>query len=133
MKTDRSTETQQSMQVQPLVHNLILQRKIEDAKLASGFCERLTRWIRDFEKSLDNEHEVGVRLVSFGTTVVFHLRSIGYANPSLITFIGEIEDGAPVELIQHVSQISILLMKLPRKNPECPKRPFGFTAASPSL
>mgnify|MGYP003317637775 CR=1 FL=1 len=33
-----------------------------------------------------------------------------------------------VELIQHVSQINILLVKLPRLNPEQPKRPIGFNA-----
>jgi hypothetical protein len=36
------------------------------------------------------------------------------------------ENGDPVELIQHVSQISILLMKLKRSDPEAPKRPIGF-------
>jgi hypothetical protein len=33
---------------------------------ASEFQKRLMGWIADFEKNLDQEHEVGVRLVSFG-------------------------------------------------------------------
>ena len=96
------------------------------ANLASEFYERLMEWIRDFDASLDEAHEVGVRLVSFGQAVVFHLADIGYWNPSLISFMGTTDDGQPVKLIQHVTQISVLLMKLPRKDPSKPKQPIGF-------
>jgi len=94
--------------------------------LASEFYSRLVEWINDFDSSLDQEYEVGVRLVSFGQTVVFHLDDMGYWNPSLISFRGRTDDGQPVELIQHVSQISILLMKLKRPDPSKPKRKIGF-------
>ncbi|MGO9611951.1 MAG: DUF6173 family protein [Dissulfurispiraceae bacterium] len=94
--------------------------------MASAFYERLAKWINNFDSSLDEEHEVGVRLVSFGQTILFHLKGMGYWNPFLISFSGTTDDGDPVELIQHVNQISILLMKLPRKDPEKPKRPIGF-------
>jgi len=97
-----------------------------DSNQASGFYKRLTQMISNFDNSLGDASEVGVRLVSFGQTVVFHLRTIGYWNPSLIIFSGHTEEGEPVHLIQHISQISILLMKLPRKDPKEPKRPIGF-------
>jgi hypothetical protein len=84
------------------------------------------KMIRDFDSQLDSEHEVGVRLVSFGEKVVFHLLDMGYANPSLITFVGRTDDGNTVELIQHVSQISVLLMSLPKADPNAPKRGIGF-------
>jgi len=93
---------------------------------ASEFYTRLVEWINGFDASLDMGHEVGVRLVSFGQAVVFHLEDIGYWDPSLISFRGRTTDDEPVELIQHVSQISILLMKVPRKNPGEPKKPIGF-------
>ena len=70
---------------------------------ASEFHKRLVEWINTFDAALDQAHEVGVRLVSFGQTVVFYLHDIGYWNPSLISFQGFTEDGSPVELIQHVS------------------------------
>ena len=75
---------------------------------------------------MDDEHEVGVRLVNFGQTIVFHLEGLGWSNPSLISFRGKTDAGEPVELIQHVSQINIFLMKLPRKDPSKPKRLIGF-------
>ncbi|MFA4911232.1 MAG: DUF6173 family protein [Desulfobacteria bacterium] len=97
-----------------------------DPNLASEFHKRLVEWINDFDKSLDQDHEVGVRLVNFGQSVTFHLRDIGYWNPSLISFSGYTEQGEPVELIQHVSQISILLLKVKRQDTSQPKRPIGF-------
>jgi len=97
-----------------------------EANYASEFYKRLEKWINHFNASLDEEHEVGVRLVNFGQTIVFHLEALGYWNPSLIGFSGKTESGEPVELIQHVSQISILLMKLQRRDPGKPKRRIGF-------
>lgn len=94
--------------------------------LASQFYRRLTKWIADFDAGLDPQHEVGIRLVSFGNSEVFHLQDLNYWNPSLLCFTGVRDDGSPVELIQHVSQISVLLMKLPRKDLSIPKRQFGF-------
>jgi hypothetical protein len=110
----------------PKVRNPMLENI--ESNFASEFYKRLTKIITEFDASLDNAHEVGVRLVSFGQTVVFHLDSMGYYNPSLISFHGYTEDGNPVELIQHVSQISILLTKLTRKDPLVSKKPIGFAA-----
>ncbi|MCT7953146.1 DUF6173 family protein [Ancylothrix sp. C2] len=93
---------------------------------ASKFYAHLVNLIMDFDSKLDNEHEVGLMLVNFGQTVVFSLEDMRYCDPSLISFIGHTQEGQPVELIQHVNQISILLMKLPRQYPAEPKRPFGF-------
>ncbi len=64
--------------------------------------------------------------MNFGQSITFHIEDIGYWNPSLITFTGQTETDEPVELIQHVSQISVLLMKLKRKDMQQPKRPIGF-------
>ena len=98
--------------------------------LATEFYNRLVKLINDFDNTLDPQHEVGVRLVSFGKALTFHLDSMGCWNPSLIFFHGMTEQGEPVELIQHVTQISILLMKVPRKNPDAPKKPIGFTSSA---
>jgi hypothetical protein len=94
--------------------------------IASQFHKRLAEWISKFDESLDDNHEVGVRLVNFGQTLSFHLEGMGYYNPFLISFSGVTGDGQPVELIQHVNQISILLMKLRRKDLSQPKKPIGF-------
>ncbi len=52
--------------------------------VASEFHMRLVALITRFNASLDQEHEVGVRLVSFGSEVVFHLQDMGHWDPFLI-------------------------------------------------
>lgn len=114
----------------PALHKIPPNPLIENMQknYASEFYKRLVQWINQYDAELDQEHDVGVRLVSFGQTVVFHLEDMGYWDPSLISFKGHTAEGDPVELIQHVSQISILLTKLPRKDPTKPKTPIGFHA-----
>lgn len=94
---------------------------------ASDFLKRLLRIMSDFEDQLDQEHDVGVRLVSFGPAAVIHVSALNYFNPNLVRFYGTLEDGSPVELVQHVSQVSFLLVAVRRQNPEQPKqKKFGF-------
>lgn len=99
-----------------------------DPNLASEFHHRLINWINDFHKSLDEDHEAGARLVSFGQSITFHIEDISWWNPSLISFVGKTENGEPVELIQHITQISVLLIKMKRPEPLTPKRPIGFAS-----
>ena len=106
----------------------ILSADLAQANSAAEFHKRLVRYVVEFENELDNSKEVGVRLVSFGQTVEFHVENVGYYNPSLISFIGKTEDGNPIQLVQHVSQISFLLMAVPRQNPERPRQEFGYHA-----
>ena len=96
------------------------------ANLASEFYKQLIQQIQEFDTALDQEHEVGVRLVSFGQSVTFAVEDVGYINPSLIVFSGISDDGQRVRLIQHVTQLSFLLVVLKRQHPEEPKKKFGF-------
>ena len=100
-----------------------------DQNLASEFHKRLIQMIAEFEISLDEQHEVGMRLVSFGQNVTLRVEGIGYFNPSLIRFFGTTEAGAPVELIQHISQISFLLMAVNKADPANPPKRIGFNAS----
>lgn len=93
---------------------------------ASEFYKSLVEMINEFDKNLDEEHEVGMRLVTFGQSITFHVTDLGYYDPSLNRFYGQLENGSSVELIQHVSQISFLLMSVKRLNPEQPKKRIGF-------
>ena len=98
--------------------------------MASEFHWRLVEMVNDFHRELEDEYEVGGQLVSFGSEVTFSFTGIGYYNPSLIRFYGEKADGSPIELIQHVSQISVMLIRQRRSHPEIPKRPIGFASWS---
>jgi len=93
---------------------------------ASEFYRRLVKWINDFHRDLEDEYEVGGQLVNFGSYTTFSFTDIGYWNPSLISFHGIQADGSPVKLIQHVTQINVMLVRQKRAHPEQPKRPIGF-------
>lgn len=91
---------------------------------ARWMYERLKQYVKDFESHLDDEHEIAARLVSFGQTLTFHIEDMGYFGPDIVTFFGKNEVGEPVQLVQHVSQLSVLLVAL-RKQEERPRR-IGF-------
>lgn len=94
---------------------------------ASEFYKRLMFNIKSFDEQLDQTYEVGIRLVNFGQNIQFAVRKIGYYNPKLITFSGVLEDCSKVQLIQHVNQISFLLLGVKRKETDKPKLPIGFS------
>ena len=91
---------------------------------ASAFARHIFNKIQAYAATLDEAHEVGLRLVSAGQHITLHFEGMGYADPSLISFTGETEAGEPLEVIQHVSQISLLLTTVPRLHPEKPKGEF---------
>lgn len=91
--------------------NTSLLLELQEANLASEFKKILEAHIKRFDESLDSDHEVGIKLVSFGQNITFHVSKLSYHNPSLIFFIGFTEEGRSVELVQHVSQISFLLQR----------------------
>lgn len=103
-------------------------REGHKAQSAEGYCERLYKTISQFDHELDEHHEIAVRLVSFGQSVTFQIESIGYINPGLIIFNGHTDNGDRVQLTQHMTQISFLLLAVKRSNPEEPKRPIGFSS-----
>ena len=74
----------------------------------------LTEYIKNFETTLDQEHEIGARLVSFGRDIMFHIRDISYYYPNMITFYGINENGENVQLIQNYTQLSVLLIAVKR-------------------
>ena len=91
---------------------------------AEWMYERIVRSINDFEEKLDQDHEVGACLVNFGSNMTFHIEDVGYWGPDIITFYGKSQDGNSVELLQHISQLSVLLVSLNKVHEE-PRR-IGF-------
>ncbi|MDF7809674.1 DUF6173 family protein [Pontiellaceae bacterium B12219] len=90
-----------------------------------GVCESLKEYIQEFEQSLDPDQEVGANLVSFGQSITFHINQLSFSTPDIVTFYGTTENGDKVQLIQHVSQLSVLLIAVKRIENK-PKEPIGF-------
>jgi hypothetical protein len=87
--------------------------------------ESIKAYVEQFEQTLDDQHEVCVRLASFGGEVTFHAERIEFSAPNVITFFGVDSDGQRVQLIQHVNQLSFLL-RAAKKQKEKARR-IGFT------
>jgi hypothetical protein len=89
-----------------------------------GVFKSLVNYIKEFEGELDDNHEVGANLVTFGQSIQIHVQKVSYAAPFLITFQGVDNEGRVLQLIQHVSQLSFLLIAV-KKLEDKPYR-IGF-------
>lgn len=106
------------------------QREREEVDLgyAHIIFQRLVTQIQQFESTLQPDDETAVYLASFGTKVVVRIADVGYHNPYFITFDGfDFDTGQRVRLVQHVSQVSLLLtaVKVPKEENRQPRR-IGF-------
>jgi hypothetical protein len=97
---------------------------------AKSTYEHLAIQIQLFESELDEDHEIGARLVSFDPSVVLHIDGLGYHGPDIICFYGVTDKGDRVQLIQNIAQLSVLLIAVPKRS-EDPKR-IGFTHDPPT-
>jgi hypothetical protein len=87
---------------------------------------RIAQAIAAFEKTLDADHEVGFSLVSFNGSQTMHVTDVGFWAPDLILFFGRGQDGSPIQLMQHVSQVSLLFVAARKEAPQEAPRRIGF-------
>lgn len=73
--------------------------------------------IYNFEKSLDDDHEIGARL-PLAAEATFYIQDINYCDTQIISFSGSNENGERLQLVQHVSQLNVLLVALNKRNEE---------------
>ena len=92
---------------------------------AQSAYTRIAQYIRNFEAQLNSAQEVAMGFA--GSEVgVLRIEGIGYFDPDLITFYGRDEAGQKTQLIQHVSQLSVLLRAAPVADTSAPARRIGF-------
>lgn len=93
--------------------------------MADYSFEVIMERIKEFEADLDDEHEVGIKLASFGQSTTMTVTDLGYSNPSTLVFYGYVGDQAAT-LIQHMSQLNFLLLAVKKADPEKPPHRIGF-------
>ncbi|MFK7945617.1 MAG: DUF6173 family protein [Paracoccaceae bacterium] len=89
--------------------------------------ERLVLYIQKFEETLDTGHEVGMGFAGSDAGMI-HIQGMGYFAPDMITFYGVDPAGAKTQLVQHVSQLNVMLKAAPKIHDE-PLR-IGFQMRS---
>jgi hypothetical protein len=87
--------------------------------------DRLVLYIRNFEANLDATQEIAMGFAG-GEAGVLQIEGLGYYDPDIVTFYGRDEDGVKTQLIQHVSQLSVILRAVPKTQPAAPPRRIGF-------
>ena len=87
--------------------------------------ERVVLYLKNFEEQLDSDHEA-----AFGFTGaqagVLRIEGMGYFDPDVVTFYGVDANGERVQLIQHVSQLNVLLRAVTKRVPDAAPNRIGF-------
>ena len=93
---------------------------------AEAISQRLFEAIRAYQYSLPDKEDVALQVVTFGSNTTILVERIGYIGSNLVVFGGKDSSGKLLELIQHISQLSFLMMVAPKPAVEEPKRQIGF-------
>ncbi len=106
-----------------------LKEPVEGKSPAQWAYERLIMYIRNFEEQLDSEHEVAMGMVG-GNAGVLRIEGLGFYDPDIVTFYGTDPSGARTQLVQHVSQLSVILRAQPKPRADAPATRIGFRLAA---
>jgi len=82
-------------------------------------------YIKNFEEQLDGEHEIAMGYTG-SSTGALRIEGMGFFDPDLVTFYGSDEAGTKTQLVQHVTQLNVMLRALPKQKPEVAARRIGF-------
>jgi hypothetical protein len=106
----------------------ISKKPVEDKSPAEWAYQRLILYIQNFEKTLDTEEEVAMGFTDTGAGVL-RIEGLGFFDPDVVTFYGTDPSGARVQLVQHVSQLNVLLRSMPKPSEVKEPRRIGFRLA----
>ena len=103
-------------------------KPVEQKSPAEWAYQRLALYIQNFEKQLDSAHEVAMGFAG-GEAGVMRIEGMGYFDPDIITFYGTDPAGGRTQLVQHVSQLSVMLRALPKQVEAAEPQRIGFRLA----
>lgn len=107
----------------------VAETPVEQKSPAQWAYERLILYIKNFEEQLDNEHEIAMGFAG-GDAGVLRIEGIGYFDPDIITYYGSDGEGTKTQLVQHVSQLSVMLRALPKQVDHAEPNRIGFRLAA---
>jgi hypothetical protein len=115
-------------ELEPLPEGVASQ-PVEEKSPAQWAYERLILYIQNFEGQLDAKQEIAMGFTG-GEAGVMQIEGIGYFDPDIVTFYGRDEDGARTQLIQHVTQLNVMLRALEKPGEAEEPRRIGFRLAA---
>lgn len=106
----------------------VARKPINQKSAAEWAYQRLILYIKNFEKTLDDEHEIAMGFTDTGAGFL-RIEGLGYFDPDIVTFYGTDAMGGRIQLVQHVTQLNVLLRALPKANETEEPRRIGFELA----
>ena len=107
----------------------VAKKPVEQKSPAEWAYQRLILYIQNFEKTLDSEQEVAMGFTDTGAGVL-RIEGLGHFDPDIVTFYGIDQGGARVQLVQHVSQLNVILRAMPKEADAAEPRRIGFRLAA---
>ena len=98
---------------------------VKEKSEAQWAYERLILYIQNFEKTLDNEHEIAIGFAGAEAGVI-RIEGMGFFDPDIVTFYGSDAHGVKTQLIQHVTQLNVMLRALPKMIEHAEPNRIGF-------
>ena len=116
-----------SGELEPLPKS-VAETPVERKSPAEWAYQRLILYIQNFEKTLDTEEEIAMGFTDTGGGFL-RIEGLGHFDPDIVTFYGVDQTGARVQLVQHVSQLNVLLRAMPKAGDAAEPRRIGFRLA----
>lgn len=112
----------------PEIPDAVAHASVQQKSPAQWAYERIILYIKNFEEQLDNEHEVAMGFTGADAGVM-RIEGLGYFDPDIVTYYGSDGAGIKTQLVQHVSQLNVMLRALPiEAGHDAPNR-IGFRLA----
>lgn len=91
--------------------------------------ERLIIYIQNFEKMMDADQEVAIGFTGSDAGVM-RIEGMGFFDPDIVTFYGTDPAGGRTQLVQHVTQLNVMLRALPKPRDSVKPQRIGFRLAA---
>ena len=91
--------------------------------------ERIIMYLKNFEEQLDADHEAAMGYTG-GDAGVLRIEGMGYFDPDIVTFYGTDPAGGKTQLIQHVTQLNVMLRTVPKAPEAAEPNRIGFRLAA---
>jgi len=103
--------------------------KVASKSPAQWAYERIILYLKNFEEQLDADHEAAMGYTG-GDAGVLRIEGMGYFDPDIVTFYGTDPAGGKTQLIQHVTQLNVMLRTVPKAAEAAEPNRIGFRLAA---
>ncbi len=103
----------------------VMDKPVSQKSPAQWAYERVVLYLKNFEEQLDSDHEVAMGFTG-GESGVLRIEGMGYFDPDIVTFYGTDAIGGRTQLVQHVSQLNVMLRAMRKEIKDAAPNRIGF-------